>query len=81
MDPYLPGEGPSVGVRVPHSLLDSFLEQSHVFLQGVGGPRVEQLVKELTDVSSDLLGLGGNVLADDWKEPGAGKNKVKEGRR
>ena len=52
-----------------------------MFLQGVGGPRVEQLVKELTDVSSDLLGLGGNVLADDWKEPGAGKNKVKEGRR
>ena len=39
-----------------------------MLLQGVAGPGVQQLVQELADVPPDLLGLGGDVLADDGQE-------------
>ena len=40
-----------------------------MFLQGVGGPRVKHDVQELTDVTSDLLGLAGGLLTNDGDEP------------
>ena len=32
-------------------------------------PGMKDQVKELTDVASDLLGLAGDMLADDGEEP------------
>ena len=40
-----------------------------MFLQGVGGPRVKHDVQELTDVTSDLLGLASGLLTNDGDEP------------
>ena len=65
----LPGEGSGVGVGVRDAFLDGLLDDGHVLLQGVGGPGVQHDVQELTDVTSDLLGLTGGLLTNDRDEP------------
>ena len=62
-------EGSGVWVSVRDAFLDCLLYDGDMLLQGVGGPGVQHYVQELTDVTSDLLGLAGGLLANDRDEP------------
>ena len=65
----LPGEGSGVRVGVRDAFLDCLLYDGDMFLQSVGGPGVKHDVQELTDVTSDLLGLAGRLLTNYRDEP------------
>ena len=74
----LSGVGTGVGIGIFDTIGDGALNEGHVLLQNMCGPRVQELVEKLAHGASDVLWLGSHVWGQQRHQPGAvgvGNNK------